>query len=177
MKNLIKTLLILAIITILGCGIYYYLTEDYWKFDRFYTRNIDQFEEVNSFLKNDDTEKLKKECLNYPKVMHHSNSDEVDFTVSNDNLEFLKINYPKIHSFLKAGLSEKIICLKSGSILFNLKWCDRPNCIKENGGFFGFYVHYLSKDKIDFENTDYTQLKDKKTFDDWTYYIVWYKKG
>jgi len=101
----------------------------------------------------------------------------LDFVIFPDTTDFLKTKAPLIHEMFSEKLIESILILSEREILFQLKWCDRPNCIKDEKGFHGFYTHYLSKDKIHFKKLSHTKLIDQKSFGEWTYYIVWSAKG
>lgn len=177
MKKTYKILIALLIVITSSAAILYYLLEDYWKFDRFYINEIEQYEKVRNVLIGRKKYNYKAVFSDNVKAIHYMGNRNVSFTISEDDSLFTKVNEPKIHQLFTEGLAERIIVLKSGAILFNLKWCDRANCIEDSQGFHGFYVHLLTKDKIELEDTAYRQLVDMKQVDGWTYYIVFYRKG
>lgn len=169
------SLISLFLISLIGLA-YYYLDGDYWKFDRTYINQIDKYESVYSKLKKSDLSRLRFEYDDRNSMYPHAGVT-LDFTIEKDTSDFLKLNEPEIQDLFDENLIESIHILSNGEILFQLKWCDRPNCIEDNNGFFGFYTHYLSKDPINFKKLRHTKLEDSKSFGSWTYYIVWSAKG
>lgn len=153
-----------------------YIINNYFKFDRYYINQNEKYEVVHRRLKKYSLLKLRN-FYNEPFSMFPSAGVYVDFTIESDNINFLKKYEPQIYLLFKQRLVESIHVLNNGKILFQLKWCDRPNCIKDNKGFHGFYTHYLSKDNVKFKFYSFTHLVDHKKFGEWNYYIVWCQKG
>lgn len=153
-----------------------YIINDYFKFDRHYTNQTEKYEVVHVKLKKS-TLQILRNFYNNPFSMFPSAGVYVDFTIDSDSIDFLKKHEPQIYLLFEERLVESIHVLHNGKILFQLKWCDRPNCIKDNKGFHGFFTHYLSKDNVKFKYYSSTHLVDHKKFGEWNYYIVWTLKG
>lgn len=165
----------LFLISLVGL-LYYYLTENYLKFDRTYIDQIDKYESVYLKLKKSDLSTLRFKYDDGYSMYPHAGVT-LDFTIEKDTSNFLKLNLPEIQNLFDENLIESIHILSNGEILFQLKYCDRPNCINDDKGFCGFYTHYLSRDQINFKKLPHTKLEDSKSFGRWNYYIVWGAKG
>lgn len=171
-KRILKYSLIgLFIVSLIGLT-YYYLIEDYWKFDRAYINQIEKYESVYSKLRtSSDLSSLRFKYDDNFSMYPHAGVTH-DFSIKKDTSDYLKLHKPEIQNLFDENLIQSIHILSNGEILFQLKWCDRPNCIEDNGGFFGFYTHYISKDSINFKKLRHTELVGSKSFGNWTYYIV-----
>ena len=174
--NTAKKILIGIVSLILIAITYYYITEDYWKFDRKYTSQINEFENAHLILKKSNLTDARNHFKNKSSMFPSAGVDLV-FSIEKLNDNYIELNLPEIQKLFDNKLVTAIHILFKRRILFQLKWCDRPNCIKDRKGFKGFFTHYLSKDKIHFKNLSYTHVVASKSFGEWTYYIVWCSKG
>lgn len=164
---------ILLIVTSIGTIWFIY---DYWRksnIDRNFTFQIDQFKITDTYLSSAILNDLRIEN-NYSMFPHAKVCR--DFTISVDDSSIFK-HHPEIQNLFDKELVTDVHILCDGEILFQLKWCDRPNCSKNNKGFFGFYTHYLSFDNVKFDNVGYTHPVEQHSLGNYNYYIIWSAKG
>jgi hypothetical protein len=179
MKQVLGRLIDMVMFILLIGGLTYYIFRDITWFDRHYAYQTKRFDDVENILRTVDLNPLRTECRKHAREYYQYSTDKVDFTITNADSTYLATHFPLIHEFMEDRLAKQIVIFGNGSILFTLKYCDRPSCGKTNGGYFGDYVHYLYKNKSPgiFKDSPYTRTKGIQRFGNWTYRICWYMKG
>ncbi len=82
-----------------------------------------------------------------------------------------------LNELFKTGLLDEVIFTKQREIVFKLKTCNFEDCEEHSESFSGPYIHYLTKSNIKFLKEDWVKVVEEKKIKNWTYYIVWTKKG
>lgn len=170
----LKRLIFSVLISLVLYYCYDYLINNYLLYDRHFISHIDRYNEVHKEIE-DRNEFYKEVYKMSPKCFYRRTNELVSFTISEKNISQ---NNNKLVAFFNEDLSKQIVVLKSGEIFFNLKSCDRFNCINlKGGGYHGDYVHFLSKDELILENTSSRKMIHTKKLNSWYYYVIWYSKG
>lgn len=139
--------------------------------DQKYVSNLNNYELAYKEIKNEYAKLLVVDEPNY----RSSEGVIVDFRFNQSEIKQLKT--PVLHDLFKSNLIKEVIITKNGGILFQLKTCSFEDCEDHPAGFSGPYVHYLSKDRIEFIHEKWVRVIEEKTIGNWTYYVVWTQKG
>ncbi|MFT7086296.1 MAG: hypothetical protein ACJAV5_002021 [Vicingaceae bacterium] len=170
-NKILWTIVIIIAYSILSLCVVIYLTEEN-NFDPEYTEQLDKYELARNEIK---LESDQFKCLYTPdyKLFEELN---IDYTIRPSDITGLSL--PKIKVLFEENLIEQVIITQNGEVIFMLKSCFEQDCDATDGVFTGPYTHFLTKDKVKFNQYEnWMELIEQKNFDNWTYYIVWNKKG
>src|SRR5690606_204531 len=162
LKGFLKITFGFAFIFWIVCGAYF-IYADKHTYDTKIFKRIDDIEYINSTLK--DTKKqgyLSFNCnlkLN-SKSFNTWEDDSILLTITSKDNACLEKYDSTIVKMLKNNCIQKIIVLKNGNVVFNIKRTMRLiEQDKHTGGFHGDYIHYISKSPINFKESKYSKIK------------------